>query len=1214
MPVSPALTNDELVALAGPSTLKRYLSPVKDVVRATARTNQGSFVYPITQLTVDSTVDWTDVRVGDTVYVGSQAGTHDKGIYRVRLATNPTTLFIGEVSAGDPGQLPQAIRTAAFANDDYITVMQRFDVWSVLPFIEPVSGNIYEDYNRTPGTNNTTPPALVYVEINGRRNHLFDYITTADLAITATASTTPWPTSGASTQDYLWIVPSEWTDVTGDTTDTLTANAPPGNYILYLTVTDSVGGDTERVCYVNVHDADNNPPLLISDMPRSDTRDRSGRRMSFDLYDDRLAALVEGAAVGYFEVCTWGGGWASSGTALDGTLDDSATEFDVDDGSLLSIGDYIQIDLEQMLVTDVDTNTITVTRGYNGTTAATHASGAIVYVFTSAQDVPTATRQFVGWIQQNDRVTDTGLRQASIEMIGPAGLLQLLNSTSQLIQFKSSPTTWQQAVPALCSSTFMAWYMLQWRVANLLKLFNFTVFDVAATGQRLPSWQIDKGTIYQQIQLLATDRGNFGANSEGEFFFLRQPNMVDYASRSGIVIRDELTVSEYSIATISVQETNRVQQVRGEAFSWNGIAALPTPYYSDAPKSPGQGTSQIKLPSQVVTDQAELNQLTGDYYAWKNNRYPSVTANIQKNRDVYEPAELPFVLVTVPANLSPDGVVFESNCIPVSVSKRHNADGTADIELQMEGETAGIDGVFVQVPVSNISIFVPPSIPNINVDIPPPNFGGFVGVIVPPVVPSPSEPDVVPGKGAIRNTGAEVFRTYDVTVEPPEWDDVTPAGFTQIMMVIFDHSANFSRGAFVLGNDGVDSFVAKTEDIFASTPVWEIGGTTGGIYSSIRSIEQTDNIIIYGVAGAAWCYLFDFTIDDGGFTADEGVWTPGVGWVGAPYGSGGGLSGLNILFSQAAITSIGVIHTASGYGATQKLIRTQRGGDTPTDHLQGGAFNGTNISTIYTIPGDPAPMDNIKFFWDGAGSFDVVITSIEICGVGFNPFDDTDNKPQTAYSPDGGATWDAPVEVGDAPGGVGGFDVSAFGIVNIGGADEQARIQTEINAAYTDATEGDVAGAYPATICIPRYRIGSVSLTNISDSPSYYMMTNAEVIGQTVFRIVAASRAAITPEIMGTPAIAVSANGFDAWKGKLAVCLGDVGGTTYVFTTKTSGTFWFDEQLDGVMSVRARRYSPTGKEWLIAQLGDTLQYSSDQGITWSERTATGANIYAEIFG
>lgn len=69
----------------------------------------------------------------------------------------------------------------------------------------------------------------------------------------------------------------------------------------------------------------------------------------------------------------------NASTTLDSGINDSQTTFDVIDADALPEEQYrIKVDDELMLVTGVATNTLTVTRGIEGTTAASHAGGALV--------------------------------------------------------------------------------------------------------------------------------------------------------------------------------------------------------------------------------------------------------------------------------------------------------------------------------------------------------------------------------------------------------------------------------------------------------------------------------------------------------------------------------------------------------------------------------------------------------------------------------------------------------------------------------------------------------------------------------------------------------------------------------------------------------------------------------------------------------------------
>jgi hypothetical protein len=56
------------------------------------------------------------------------------------------------------------------------------------------------------------------------------------------------------------------------------------------------------------------------------------------------------------------------------------TAIDVSDGSVFGYGDIIKIDDEKMLITNISSNTITVKRGFLGTTTATHNTSVDIYI------------------------------------------------------------------------------------------------------------------------------------------------------------------------------------------------------------------------------------------------------------------------------------------------------------------------------------------------------------------------------------------------------------------------------------------------------------------------------------------------------------------------------------------------------------------------------------------------------------------------------------------------------------------------------------------------------------------------------------------------------------------------------------------------------------------------------------------------------------------
>ena len=82
----------------------------------------------------------------------------------------------------------------------------------------------------------------------------------------------------------------------------------------------------------------------------------------------------------------------ASGSLLNGTVAVEDEDVAVDNGTHFSVKDVILVNSEKMLVTAISSNTLTVIRGYLGTTApSSHADDSIVYKVSHAvnsDDIP----------------------------------------------------------------------------------------------------------------------------------------------------------------------------------------------------------------------------------------------------------------------------------------------------------------------------------------------------------------------------------------------------------------------------------------------------------------------------------------------------------------------------------------------------------------------------------------------------------------------------------------------------------------------------------------------------------------------------------------------------------------------------------------------------------------------------------------------------------
>lgn len=317
MAYSSSLSAGELTALrAGDHTVKRYLSPIPLSSVGTARINQSSFDVPLAQLTIDNlSVSFTSlVKGGMTAWIGTTAGARDIGVYRVRKTPTANTLYIQELSNGDPGLLASR-DLQPLADNAYITIYEGENVWSVASRIEYSGGvdarvgTFYKDYDTAYTDQNETGGDVPCILNIGNHRTGFVDTTTGLLTTSWTADTYIW--DGATVSTYLWNVDGGAITVGSTSTQSITVTHTYGNYLIECTITLSTGAVIVARRWVIASEPTNNPPIEIQ--VSSDRRDQYGRRMSIRTLES-VSTITQGQLAIYWESATWGGTTVSSAT------------------------------------------------------------------------------------------------------------------------------------------------------------------------------------------------------------------------------------------------------------------------------------------------------------------------------------------------------------------------------------------------------------------------------------------------------------------------------------------------------------------------------------------------------------------------------------------------------------------------------------------------------------------------------------------------------------------------------------------------------------------------------------------------------------------------------------------------------------------------------------------------------------------------------------
>jgi len=116
--------------------------------------------------------------------------------------------------------------------------------------------------------------------------------------------------------------------------------------------------------------------------------------------------------------------WEDSGdTVQDDPLGAAATSLNVSDGDNFQVQQMVKIESEQVYITAIAGNALTVERGKNGTTAAEHAQGAAISIWQPAYDVEHWALRLAAWLyrQKDAPFMKVGFPQMGVVAV-PASL------------------------------------------------------------------------------------------------------------------------------------------------------------------------------------------------------------------------------------------------------------------------------------------------------------------------------------------------------------------------------------------------------------------------------------------------------------------------------------------------------------------------------------------------------------------------------------------------------------------------------------------------------------------------------------------------------------------------------------------------------------------------------------------------------------------------
>lgn len=317
MSVRPALTSQENTYLDGPSIPEWYLfidTTAYGSEVATAQVNSPTDIsFPTGDIPVDNTsAGWGNIQYNDTVFIGTTPGAWDCGIYRVRKTPGTASILrLMYVGAPDSGEVTFSLRFFPISDNMYITVLRRWDIFGVNPFINyPGSGLdavIAEDYDNFGYQFNQYPPPRVNLFLDGQPADLGVYVRgSTSYTFDISFEITLWPNSASCS--WAFTLPASWTVNSGSLTGTaltgtinVTAPHSAGTYSFAFDVTENHSSIMNCLRKVWIK-SDTYPPLRIVKIG-TDVDDRTGATRSITL--NQLFSAPPGCRYHMVDMGSW---------------------------------------------------------------------------------------------------------------------------------------------------------------------------------------------------------------------------------------------------------------------------------------------------------------------------------------------------------------------------------------------------------------------------------------------------------------------------------------------------------------------------------------------------------------------------------------------------------------------------------------------------------------------------------------------------------------------------------------------------------------------------------------------------------------------------------------------------------------------------------------------------------------------------------------------
>lgn len=593
--------------------------------------------------------DYTKVKPGMTLYLGSTAGGRDLG--RARIKSITSTLITVAMNSD-----------VQWADDAYITIVEAIDLWSIYPRINPYTGKWYKDevaYSTDVYQKQTVwlppvpimgPPGVAFLNANGEAT--LSFIGEQSYTICSNGIKT---SAGSSVGDVSCVIGTGWdfadgTVISGSASQLGTEAAP--NVVKWTTA-------GRRLVSLNVK----------NDKPSGYEKSTTGYRPVFILNRPGTAGGVNEPYMD-FNIETLEGDFESGGWTATIRVFGDADADEFPDNAMIVI-----------FAEEWWGGTLRSIGGYPG-----------------RENI-----KLVAWIMEETThigFAPDGERYVEFRVQTLDGLLKSI--AGYVMSMEDRTHAYGSDSGTSCTEWWHVFKLQVNRAIQYVTAFHTTLHQmsdvyIANDNSRVWAWDFGDGSLYRQIddyaasaiaaRLLSTKQSQLYVERDIQTASVNwKPNYVVLALDKDTHLREKLELPR--------PHRGRVRRVDLEGLLWNGTTA--TPIIARAPSvAPNQDGVDESLSGYVADSRAELQQVAGYMLAAKNNPWTGLSFQFQGNFSFLDIAPQGYLTLSLAANDTKRGIVWTNKkLIPRRITMNYDARSqTMLVDASMDAAAEGASGV-----------------------------------------------------------------------------------------------------------------------------------------------------------------------------------------------------------------------------------------------------------------------------------------------------------------------------------------------------------------------------------------------------------------------------------------------------------------------------------------------------------------------------------------